>query len=327
MTIIFTDETALEFWRWQARTQGRFMDHEPVQGSIEAPRAPGLRAVREECSRFRSTTGPIHVLACDAQRSHPVPDIALHSRRNPLPAGSCVRLPGETWVVSPEMLFIQMGRRLDQVSLIQLGYELCGSYAIAAPEHDLRGFCRTEPLVTLARITRFLDGATGEHGIQGARAAARFVCESAASPREAAASMLLTLPPRLGGYGLEAPLLNHRIDLSPSEQQTLGRAFLRADMLWPRAKLVLEYDSDAWHADKARLNYDSQRRNLLRSIGYEVISLTNSEIKSLAHLDRIVRSIRKALGCRFRTSIRDYELRKRELHQRLVFHQPTNLAG
>ncbi len=318
MSIVYTDETALEFWRWHARTQSPFPTAEGARPYRLGTDNPSPFELHEECARFHCGGSPIHVLVSEAKQVRLGPDIAFHVHANPLPSRSCLRISSSASVVSPAFLFLRMATRLDRIALAQLGFELCGTYTRTPEDFDMRGFCHTEPLTTVREIGRFIAACQGERGIKRARSTLKLISEGAASPRETATAMLLSLPPRMGGYGIERPALNARIELSQAQQAEIGRLFVKVDMLWRAAKLVLEYDSDEWHGSKERLNYDSQRRNLLRSIGYDVITLTNSEAKSLAKMGRVAKCILKALGQRVRAGISDYDRRKWELHQRLI---------
>ncbi len=54
-----------------------------------------------------------------------------------------------------------------------------------------------------------------------------------------------------------------------------------ADFLWRTWNLILEYDSDAFHASKDRLGLDSARRAELQREGFSVITLTNHQLSSV----------------------------------------------
>lgn len=84
---------------------------------------------------------------------------------------------------------------------------------------------------------------------------------------------LLTLPARWGGKGLPVPEANAEITLAPSTSRRCVTAdpasaemVIRngtkryADYLWRAWKLILEYDSDEFHASREKLGADSARR-------------------------------------------------------------------
>ncbi len=63
----------------------------------------------------------------------------------------------------------------------------------------------------------------------------------------------------------------------------------RADLAWPDAKVIVEYDG-AYHADEARRRYDAARRNLLQDEGWLVIVLTADDLRLPWHMVDLVRS-------------------------------------
>lgn len=69
-----------------------------------------------------------------------------------------------------------------------------------------------------------------------------------------------------------------------------------ADLFWPEAKIAVEYDSDAFHAEKEKLRRDALRRNQLESQSVTVLTATAEHLSSLAALDELAGQIVRALG-------------------------------
>ena len=76
------------------------------------------------------------------------------------------------------------------------------------------------------------------------RRAAPWILDNAASPREAALALLMTLPNHLGGYHFARPRLNHSIELTGAARPLSRKEYYVADVCWPAQRLILEYDSD-----------------------------------------------------------------------------------
>jgi very-short-patch-repair endonuclease len=72
--------------------------------------------------------------------------------------------------------------------------------------------------------------------------------------------------------GLGAPVRQHPI-------YDHGREIARADLAYPDAHLVIEYDSDQWHSGTARRHNDAARRNQLRALGRTVIEVTPATLR------------------------------------------------
>jgi very-short-patch-repair endonuclease len=81
--------------------------------------------------------------------------------------------------------------------------------------------------------------------------------------------------------GLPAPTRQHSITAN-------GKEIARADLAYPESKVILEYDSDAWHSGTSRRHKDAARRNQLRSLGWTVVEVTPATLRSPARLLSLV---------------------------------------
>lgn len=63
-----------------------------------------------------------------------------------------------------------------------------------------------------------------------------------------------------------------------------GTVIARADLAYPEARLILEYDSDQWHSGTKRRHRDARRRNRLRALGWTVLEVTPAQLRDPAQL-------------------------------------------
>ncbi len=112
-------------------------------------------------------------------------------------------------------------------------------------------------------------------------------------------ALRITLPNRLGGYGLPMPEMNRCIKLSKEEQLNSGLHFALGDAVWGNAKLDLEYDS-AKHHDETRRQADALRRNTIIHAGYNVLDVTPNQLMSIYRFEQVVEIIARSLGKRIR---------------------------
>lgn len=129
---------------------------------------------------------------------------------------------------TPEFCFLQMAGCLSLVQLIQLGFELCGTYALVGGAPAVR---RAAPLTTKVKLAAFVEQSSGARGCKKAARAVRYVQDGAASPMETMLAMMLCLPYGLGGYGLEKPLINHRVDVPSSSKAGRSRVLRMRSLL------------------------------------------------------------------------------------------------
>jgi len=204
-------------------------------------------------------------------------------------------------ISSPEFCFLQMAGTLSLPGLIQLGYELCGRYSLPIAV-DLnppdRGFYNRLPLTSIKKLSAFIASMSGFKGSKKAVRALRYVLEGSASPMETKISMLLTLPYQLGGFGFPKPELNVRIIPRKSDRKTTNKEFYVCDLSWTDKNIAVEYDSNQFHAGSSQIAEDSKRRNSLKMMGINVITVTTQQIYNDSDFERVARVIAKCLGKR-----------------------------
>lgn len=290
MKPILSHTTALEFWRsvrvgtrsFDALDDARFLlDVPPVKSSLDKPGPWWLDR-------------PLHVLVSDSSTRRSSSDIACHTQASALPPRSILDSQNGFCVCCPELCFVQMAATLTLPKLVELGYELCGTYDASGT--TLR---RCAPLTSGERIASFIERAGRLNGKAAATRALRYAMDASASPRETILAMLLSLPYSLGGYGIPAPTLNHRIDLDQRGQRIAGRGYLVCDLYWPQAKLDVEYDGGD-HESAERMQKDSMRRDALISRGITVVTVTKWQLDDGGELNGIAHMIAERLGKRLR---------------------------
>lgn len=126
---------------------------------------------------------------------------------------------------------------------------------------------------------------------------------------EIATAMLLTLPRMYGGYGAQPCELNAQI--------VTERGKFYGDLVWPKQRVIVEYDSDEFHLSSAKFSADSARRNALIKAGWTVIVITNKQIRSMEVMGRTANAVLRALGRRmFPTGSRSSTISPKEHEQR-----------
>ena len=242
---------------------------------------------------------PLHVLVSDPNERRALKHVRTHLLASPLPRRLCVQAESDVYVAGPELCLAHMARGLDAYGLVELGFELCGTYAMGMPS-DVGVTYDVEPLTSIRRLSRRLAAMTAGHRLmQGARKAAamlEYVLDCSGSPRETHQAMLLCLSQALGGYALGHPRLNYRLDVEGEARRFTNRSYYVCDAYWPEAKLDVEYDSDAYHADPLRIASDAARRNALSAMGVTVITITNAQVRDADEFDRVARIIAGKLG-------------------------------
>ena len=270
------------------------------RGNVSGLRSPTACEAEALLTRYApEIRSPLHVLVCGQNERRALKHVRPHLLTDPLPRRLCVQAEQDLYVAGPELCFAHMARGLGTYDLIELGFELCGTYAMgtlpdAGVTYDI------EPLTSTRRLARRLAAMTaGRRLMQGARKAStvlEYVLDCSGSPRETHQAMYLCLPQTLGGYALGRPRLNYRLDVEGEARRLTNRSYYVCDAYWPEAMLDVEYDSDAYHADPLRMASDAARRNALSAMGVTVITVTNAQMRDVDEFDRVARIIAGKLG-------------------------------
>ena len=147
-------------------------------------------------------------------------------------------------------------------------------------------------------------------GVKAAKRASSYLIKGSASPMESLLSMLLCLPPSLGGFGLPRPELN-----CPIETNEGSVAIRRCDLCWPDQQFALEYDSDTFHSDASKLHLDSSRRSALEKAGVHVVSVTKNQVFDRGQLFNLATIASKRLGKRLSPAPFDFAQKQDEIYQ------------
>ena len=275
-----------------------------AQSGRRVARPTKLRSLREclsaernlplfDLSQLPKLQHRIDVLVPETTKRNITKQLHCHSWGASLPDGSFYSLGNNVYVTSPEFSLLLMSKSTTFNELIALCSEVCGCYQ---RDDSKRGFYDRPALTSLARISSFLDRMGSASGTTKLARALRYAVENARSPMESA---FTNMPPRLGGYGLPKPELNHRIDFDEDEARIAGRAYVELDLFFKGASqapsVIIEYDSDQEHTGADRIASDSRRNNTLRDIGFVVINLTWAQVRNSQALDAAMLQVAHAL--------------------------------
>lgn len=256
------------------------------------------------------TTLPIHIMASHQAQRGSCRCIKPRLVSGTLPPHSLYAISDEIAVASPELTLVQLARNLRMLPCIELACEWCGSYALGPATIDC--VYETVPITDKTRITELIQRHPAPHGSRSVAKMMKWIAEGLASPRETVVFLMLSLPSRLGGFALPIPYVNQQIPLVGTDFANLTKyLFFVADLLWPWAKLILEYDGFEDHEVTSRqIAADKERRSILAAMGYTVIVITRHDVENLSRLQRKVRQIAIALGVTLDEAEADMTARK-----------------
>lgn len=310
MSVFISHETALAYLRL-ARCEHRWLSR------MSALRNPHLvfpsTEQMDSLTRLLPDQAFLHVTVSLPKYRRRKPGWRTSTHSGALPSKSAIFVADDIIAASPELLFLQAHSFLSDIECIALGFELCGSYARKGIDAFAYGL---PPVTTAARIQSYLNRCANTRHVKRAQRTIKFVLDGSASLREAQLAMLVTLPCRLGGYGLPKPRLNYVVRASaPASNLSASKC---VDMAWPHSHVAVEYDSEEFHGAIDKISQDALRRTLLQTYGYEVVVVTNRQLKSPSECDKIARALHRLLGKRQRQSAIGFGDKNRCLRQTVL---------
>jgi len=211
----------------------------------------------------------------------------------------------------------ELNRFFDQETIRERKQELLSGYDKEA-ETTPQGFYDRSALTSVKELKNFAERMEGVKGRKKAFRALRYIAGGSASPRETILFMLLTLPYKLGGYGLPAPEFNKQIKLGKAAKQRAGKAFFKCDLFWPKEGIAVEYDSNKHHTGAERIADDAKKRQELDELGVYTIPVTNDQMKSEFEFEIVARHIAGKIGRRLRPKNPEFQKARSELRGLLL---------
>lgn len=127
--------------------------------------------------------------------------------------------------------------------------------------------------------------------------------DGSASPSETALLLLARLPRTRGGYQLDIPIANKRLDVPDEILGLTDKRTYYLDIYLPKFNATLEYESDAFHADDASfernsklVEADKRRFRDIQMAGIRVIPVTKTDLASFDDLERFMKATAVTLG-------------------------------
>ena len=319
-SIVFSGRSALQILRAiQVRGIERTGSTRAVRLSPHAPREREVRAAVERVETAfpgLRLDRPVQLLAGAGAHCNANPLYSVSACSSPLSKGSLLCVGEGIFACCAELVFASMaGRGMDDVALLELGFELCGTYCTSLTCSNER--YNANPLSSSRALESFTKRNARVKGAARARQLVGFVADGSASPRETKLALVLGLPTVWGGSGLGMPVMNYEVVADRQASLIARRTSFRCDLCWPSERMDVEYQSRLIHSNEASRIDDSRREKALRVMGWQVVGVTNDELDSMAGFDVIARMLRRSLGKDPRIRIADYHQRRLVLRSQL----------
>jgi len=336
MEVLISHQSALQYWRTYSKAQGIAYGkprganvkaqeaHTYYQRARKAPATPPKASVLLKGNLF-GLSFPIDITVSTANSRRTSTVFRSHVSPKALPNRGLVNIRDGFLVASPELCFFQMAGELSLPKLIELGYELCGSYSLSTNitvGEDIRvesaATYNLKPLTNTKKLRAFVDQMAGRQGVKQAVKALQYIVDGSGSPMESILAILLVLPFRLGGYGFPLPEMNRRVDPKATGSTNPNKRFYKCDLLWKDFTLAAEYDSSLHHANQKSISDDSIRRGDLALSGVDVVTVTDKQVYQVEAFDKVARQLALKMGRRVQIRNSKFIVRRHELRGMLL---------
>ena len=141
-------------------------------------------------------------------------------------------------------------------------------------------------VTTLEDLCDHIDTCPSFHGIRKCRTALGLIREGTDSSKESEGRLVLV------DFGLPNPVVNH-----PIRTPGLSRPH-KVDMAYPEQQVCIEFDGLHHYHNSQQWQYDQDKRETLRAIGWDVIVITNLTLSDQAHRLAFARRVSESLARR-----------------------------
>ncbi|MDM8271595.1 hypothetical protein [Thermophilibacter provencensis] len=273
-------ESALEFWR-SARQGSLAAADDDFAGAVIGRRPETVGQTARRAAALCGLDTPIRVVVPSAAKRYHCGQVKSGVFGGPLGDKYLYGVDSDVFVCRMPAVLVQLATQLDEIELAQLACEMMGSYGFDPDPAE--GFDKdVKPLVAYDEFASYIRAAlaTKTRGARRAMDALSLASSNSNSPRETDAAIFMKLTRARGGLSLSGFEMNATIELPEELQKIVGQGVLRPDFYWPGAKLIVEYESDEFHATPEAMKRDERRRRAFEAAGYMQRRLTNDILKS-----------------------------------------------
>ena len=323
MSIVISHKTAFNIYS-NYRLNKNFVLNEKFQ-SILKFKLPHLISINESNSirNFVDMSwlkGKVDYLVNNKNHCIYNDDIKTHYSSLIYPSNSFYKIAKNIYLVSPELLYYQLSKSINDVDLMLAGYELCGAYTINR-NNDLELINGIRPLTSKKRLLLYLQNLKKLNnkcnGFSKAYKIAEQILDNSFSPMESRIATMLCSNRSFGGYGVKNIQLNKPVQLSKGAQNICLKKYVIPDMSSEKIKLAIEYDSDQFHDNISKNQDDKLRIDALHHDKWRVFTFVNATTHNFSSLNQLAIDILKYNKQDTRFSSAKFLQRKRDLYNKV----------
>lgn len=223
-----------------------------------------------------------------------------------------IKLADDIYIVGVELCALQAATYLPFRELVEYYFELCGAYSLG---HDAStSYTERFALTSTSSLKHFFNSLIDCKGLELARKAIQCVRDGCRSPMETAFVMMLTLPRREGGLGINEIETDYEVKVTAAAKNLTRREKFYMDAYLKRSRTDIEYNGFQHDAEEDRA-IDEERKNALASMGYGIITVSRYSFMHASAFARVMEAIQRKEGIRPSRLPKDFAIKQEELRQ------------
>lgn len=304
MSIVLCGDTAYEYWRSSISHKSPEFGVISYSGFLAHFSHESARTISDSLQMRPGSRGDLHLLLASPGQRWDVDGIQFHYFLHPdlLPSESFYQISSDTYVVSPELCFVQFAATHSFVETVWAGTDLCSKYQISL--YDNMETVECDPMTTRKDIEAYLAKLPkGTPGLKQARMAVRYITNSSRSPRETSLCTIMALPTIKGGFAMPEFVANDHLNPFGKWKKLLRKEKLEGDIVFAEQEWVFEYESNEHHGEDQR-GFDYEKISTLQMMGVTVTPISTWQMSDFEALETLL------IGCKHQMGQRDRKQEK-----------------
>ena len=255
---------------------------------------------------------PVEITVFARDNAHQLAGCRCHVSAKRFSSSRFIKLTNEIGIVGVELCALQAATYMSFRELVEYYFELCSAYSLG--NDPATSYTERPALTSTAKLKHFFSSLTACDGLVLARKAISCVRDGCRSPMETAFVMMLTLPKREGGLGIDGVETDYPVNVTSIAKALTRRTRFYLDAYLKKSRTDIEYDG-FYHDTEENRAIDEERKNALAAMGYGIITVSRHSFMHAKPFARVMEAIQRKEGIRPSRLPKNFGVKQEELRK------------
>lgn len=255
---------------------------------------------------------PIEIAVFKRDNAHRLTGCRCHVSTKRFSSSRFIKLTDDIQIVGVELCALQAATYMSLRELVEYYFELCGAYSLGNDAST--SYSERPALTSTTKLKHFFSSLTSCNGLVLARKAISCVRDGCRSPMETAFVMMLTLPKREGGLGINEIETDYPVNVTSIAKALTRRTRFYLDAYLKKSRTDIEYNG-FYHDDEEDRAIDEERKNALAAMGYGIITVSRHSFMHAKPFARVMEAIQRKEGIRPSRLPKNFGVKQEELRK------------